>query len=97
MFGGQDIIPYRVPMVNWVRTEEYQFEHDRSNAPWTVKDLVDAITALPRNKAPGSVGLPNEHLQQSGCLVPHIIALMNACLDFGEIPTDWSNNPKEQR
>ena len=64
MYSSNDTTPKETPLVVTVRTIGDQIEHDVLNSDWSVMEVVDAVTALPKHKAPGPDGVLNEHLQQ---------------------------------
>ena len=87
--NSTNTIPKGVPPVHFVGDCAEEFETALLNAPWTVSEVVEAVGRLPKGKASGPDGILNEHLMQSGAVLPHVTALLNACLEQGRVPVDW--------
>lgn len=58
--------------------------------PFSAEELACAAKRLPKNKAPGPDGIPNEVIAHVSIVRPDILlSTYNACLDAGRLPRRW--------
>jgi hypothetical protein len=59
----------------------------------TEKEVIKATKEAGRNRTPGPDGIRNEHIKEAmTLLLPTWTALLNNCLELGQIPTEWKKS-----
>ena len=56
-----------------------------------MSEVVDIVSPLPNNEAPGPDGVRNENIREAVFMIPHWVTLSNACLRSGQVPSRWRN------